>query len=278
MKDETLRNHRERIIRAVVFIQEHLNDNIGLDELAQRNGISPFHFHRLFRALVGEPPHSYIRRLRLERAAVTLKQTTQAVTHVAFDAGFQTHEAFSRAFKTMFGIAPRVFRDEENHLGGPMTDNAKIVTLQPQRIAFVRHVGPYNEVGKAFETLMEWAAPRALIAGATVLGVSWDDPAITPPERIRYDAALTVDASVVAEDHIGVRELAGGDYVVVTHEGPYENLSQTYDFLYGRWLPDSGRELMDAPPFEVYLNHPDSTEPDDLLTDVHVPLTEAKYF
>ena len=66
--------------------------------------------------------------------------------------------------------------------------------------------------------------------------------------------------------------IPGGDYAVVTHFGPYHKLGETYARLFGEWLPRSGRELGPSPSFEVYLNDPESTEPDDLLTDICVPL------
>jgi AraC family transcriptional regulator len=61
---------------------------------------------------------------------------------------------------------------------------------------------------------------------------------------------------------------------VVCHEGPYQKLGRTYDFIYGQWLPTSGRVPGNSPPFEVYLNAPDSTDSEDLLTDLHVPLKD----
>lgn len=71
---------------------------------------------------------------------------------------------------------------------------------------------------------------------------------------------------------IGVQVVAGGDYAVTTHFGPYHKLGDTYTKLLGQWLPRSGRELRSAPCFEVYLNDPQGTEPEDLLTDIYAPL------
>jgi AraC family transcriptional regulator len=102
--------------------------------------------------------------------------------------------------------------------------------------------------------------------------VCHDDPEVTPPERIRYDACVTVDEGFLPHDKIGVQTIAGGEYAVTTHEGPYEELGETYRQLLGQWLPRSGRELASAPCFEAYLNDPNSTDPADLLTDIHAPL------
>src|SRR5262245_62376267 len=106
----TQETYRRRILAVQLFIEEHLEEELGLDRLARVAHFSPFHFHRLFRALVGEAVSEYVRRLRLEAAAVLLKTTGRPVTQVAFDAGYTTHEAFTRAFRLMFGVSPSQYR------------------------------------------------------------------------------------------------------------------------------------------------------------------------
>ena len=86
------------------------------------------------------------------------------------------------------------------------------------------------------------------------------------------DACVSVDEDFVPKGDIGVQVVAGGDYAVTTHFGPYHKLGDTYTKLLGQWLPRSGRELRSAPCFEVYLNDPQGTEPEDLLTDIYAPL------
>lgn len=102
MKTKTQQEYEERILRVLIHIQTHLDHALDLAELASLAHFSPYHFHRIFRGMVGEPVKEHIRRLRLERAAFHLKATNQPVTQVAFDAGYETHEAFTRAFRAMF--------------------------------------------------------------------------------------------------------------------------------------------------------------------------------
>ena len=104
------------------------------------------------------------------------------------------------------------------------------------------------------------------------IGLCHDDPDVTPPGKIRYDACVTVDERFAPTGEIGIQTIAGGPYAVTTHFGPYHELGQTYTKLLGQWLPRSGHELRSSPCFEVYLNDPESTEPAELLTDVYVPL------
>ncbi len=151
--------------------------------------------------------------------------------------------------------------------------DVKIEKREPLRVAFVRHVGPYQGVGEAWQKLCGWAGPRGLFGPNTaMLGVCHDDPDVTPPERIRYDACISAPDGLEAEGDVGIQEVAGGDYAVTTHHGPYENLAATYAVLCGEWLPSSGRELRSAPSLEFYRNSPQDTKPEDLVTDIYMPL------
>lgn len=245
-----------RIAEAVDFIQRNLGGDLRLEALAKRSGISRHHFHRLFLATVGETPRGYLRRLRLEHAAVRLRYTGRPVLELALEAGYQTHEAFTRAFRSTFGTAPSQFRRTARYERARARDGlrASIVRLPERRIACVRHVGPYDRAEDAFERLRAWASRRRLLGRASTLAIYWDDQRITAPEHTRCDAALSIEDGVTGEGEIRVRTLRAGDYAVVCHPGPYRaaELRQTYELLYGWWLPVIGREPADAPPFEVY--------------------------
>lgn len=297
MKHTTQQDYQQRILRVLVHIQDSLDDALSLDALADISCFSPYHFHRVFKGMVGESVMQHVRRLRMERAALRLVRTDQAITTIAFDAGYEALEAFSRAFRTMFDIAPSQFRTERRKMLLPKTDSGihfspeeplkhfkpqtkgaktmdvRIEELKPKRVAFVRNIGPYTEAGTAWQKLMAWAGPRGLIKpGEACLGICHDDPDVTPADKIRYDACLPVDASFEAEGEVGVQEIAGSAYAIARHNGPYENLAETYGALCGQWLPSSGREIRDAPSFEVYLNSPENTPPEQLRTDIHIPI------
>ncbi len=286
MKTSTLQDYQERIVRTALYIQEHLDDELPLEQVAAVAALSQFHFHRIFRAFVGEGLKQHVRRLRLERAARNLRRSDEPVIQIAFQAGFETHESFTRAFNDMFGCSPSVYRsrkcapEPETSAGAAVRPPdpsdlpaVEIKELPPKRLVYLRHVGPYNEVGAPWGRLMMWAGMRGLLGpGAEMLGLSHDDPDVTPLDKIRYDAAVVVNRPVQPEGEIGVMELPGGKYAVVTHRGPYERLTETYRRIYGAWLPQSGYEVRDTPGFEQYLNSPQNTKPEELLTLIHVPL------
>jgi len=153
--------------------------------------------------------------------------------------------------------------------------NVRIVTLPERHIVRVRQTGPYKEAGTlAWKILCGWAGPKGLLSPANVtLGIGHDDPTIIAPENLRYDAAVTVEAPMTVEPPVVADILPGGEYAVTTHKGPYEELEETYKRIMGQWLPQSGREIREGFwCFEVYRNNPYATPPEELLTDVHVPL------
>jgi AraC family transcriptional regulator len=298
LKAQTEQDYKERILRVLVYIQQHLDETIELDDLARVAHFSPYHFHRLFRGMVGESVMEHVRRLRLERAAHRLKFSDEAVTRIAFEAGYETHEAFSRAFRAMFDESPSQFRKAHRALPFRSVPSdihfvpdgkvdgfraaqqgealeVRVERLAPMRVAFIRHVGPYDEVGATWGRLMAWAGRQGLLTGRpTILGIVHDDPDVTPPEKIRYDACLAVDGPFRAEGEVGLLDVGGGEFAVTTHRGPYDRLGETYAHLLGQWLPGSGRELGPAAGFEVYRNSTADAAPADLLTDIYIPLAE----
>ena len=307
----TLRDYQRRLLRVLVHVQQHLDEPLALSDLAALACFSPYHFHRIFRGMVGESVKEYVRRLRLQRAAGRLKASKLTVTEIAFEAGYEGLEAFSRSFRGTFGMAPSRFRTEhrlpasspaiysedanrthdvvppwkfdgkpDGHAGPDRQKEdfmkVKIEHLNPIRVAFMRHVGPYDKVGPTWDKLMTYLGKEGWLGGSVrCIGLCHDDPEVTPADKIRYDACVEVGEAFEPAGEIGVQVIAGGDYAVTTHFGSYNKLGDTYAKLLGQWVPRSGRELRSAPCFEVYLNDPGSTRPTDLLTDIYAPLTRS---
>jgi AraC family transcriptional regulator len=297
MRELTLQDYKRRLVRVLGHIQQHLDEPLRLGELAGLACFSPYHFHRIFKGMVGESVKEYVRRLRLERAASQLKLGSAAVIEIALDAGYESHEAFARSFKAYFGASPSLFRrirrphiervssgihyrpgetvQRFRTLRRGETMNVEIQQMKPMRVAFLRHVGPYGEVGVTWDRLLTLMGKDGYLGGNTMmLGICHDDPEVTPPSKVRYDACVTVGDDYQPTGDIQVQVVAGGEYARTTHTGPYNGLGRTYTEFLGQWLPRSGRELRDAPCFEVYLNDPQSTDPEDLLTDIYAPLAE----
>jgi AraC family transcriptional regulator len=177
---------------------------LPLDRLARLAHFSPYHFHRIFRGLVGEGVNEYVRRLRLEAAAVALKTTDRSVLDIALRAGYNAHEAFTRAFRQMFGVTPSQFRagqhprytqkETETMSVETTAREVRIESVPSRRVAFLRHIGPYGSAGPAFERLSAWAGRRGLFGrDAPPFEVYYGDPKETPPEQLRTDIHVPLE-------------------------------------------------------------------------------------
>lgn len=285
MKQYTANDYLERLNRVQVFIEENLDRSLSLARLAEVACFSPFHFHRIFAAHLGETLHDHVRRLRLERAAMRLNRTAESVTEIAMATGFDTPAAFSKAFRCHFGQTPSEFRDAgapTRHTPGSPTLSKELPTVKPEikqiaekEVLFVRRSGPYADAAAAaWGALMGSAYQRKIITAETEqIGISHDDPEITPESRIRYDACITSSGNLRPEGDVGTLTIPGGRYAIFLHKGPYEEMGQTLRGIFAGWLPASGARLRECPAFERYLNRdPRRTNPANLRTEIWLPL------
>jgi AraC family transcriptional regulator len=271
-----------RINRAIDSIVRDLAQPLSLHALSEASGFSPFHFHRVFQALVGETPNQFVKRLRLERALYLMSHAPrQSLTEVALHCGFSSSSDFSRSFKQHFGQAPRrfdlqAFRDTrradfERLLGAqhappqaqalevganPDGFQARLRDLPARTVAYVRVFEPYREgvAQAAFGRLLAWAEPRGL-AGGQWLGYMWDEPEIVALADCRYDVALVVD-DFEPEGDIGCYRFPAMRVAEVEVRGDIHLEVRALDWLYKTWLPGSGYLPDDHPAFEAWIGRP----------------------
>ncbi|MFZ5893375.1 MAG: AraC family transcriptional regulator [Myxococcota bacterium] len=281
LKRATLDDYQRRLLRAEDYLVRHLDEDIAPLEVASHAGFSLHHFHRVFRAQLGESLMAYLRRLRLERAARRLRSGDRKVVDLAFEAGYGSHEAFTRAFVEHFGMPPQEYRVRAapprvasftpKALSAPITIRGCAETS----LLALRHRGSFLGVGATFQRVHSWVAThRGMVSAAPALyGICHDDPDVTPEAVLRFDAAVEVEEG---SDEGGLRRLVirEGTYAVALHRGPYTTLHETYLDLIGRWFPQSGYEPAPDAIVERYLNDPSCTAEADLETEVRVRLDE----
>jgi AraC family transcriptional regulator len=282
-KPLTVLDYSRRIERVLDHIGAHLDEPLDLERLAAVACFSPYHFHRIYRAVTGETVADALRRLRLQRAAGELVEGHPAIARIARRAGYGSVAAFARAFRAGYGIPPATYRRQGRLVPPSPTPTATesamydvtIPELQPVRLAALRHAGPYLEIGTTFERLFAWAAGRGLMGPQTrAIGVYYDDPDGTPAAALRADAGIAVGPGVALDDGLRIVEVPGGRHAVLHHQGPYAELNKAYRWLYREWLPKSGEQCADRPIFEEYLNNPRTLPPERWLTDICLPLAE----
>ena len=241
---------RDEAIQALmpflIDVQRKLDGRLNLDRMAGRLGYSRYHFHRLFRSVVGETPRAHVERLRMERAAYKLWISPESVLDIALSVGFRSHETFSRAFKRHFGATPQAFRQDgraarrqriPQHGHWTPQDcvlsEVRYETLRGMPLLAIRYIGPYNEIREPGSTHdRHW---RALLDGVRrkraahqpiAVAIFHDNPWLTPNEQQRAD--LCVPLALAGSDpgltpgsrSIRCIQFAAGLYAAITHMGP----------------------------------------------------------
>lgn len=282
MRTSTVEDYERRILRVQQLLESQLDEPIAPEALARAAHFSLHHVHRIFRAQLGETVMQHVRRLRLERAARRLRTSDERILTLALEAGYESDEAFARAFADRFGVAPSQYRDEPSarltewhRLDQPRTAEIAVRTLPAIRVAFMRHRGGYATIHAFWDAMRAWAEARGLLVGdAPLYGVCPDDPDVTAEAQLRFDACVVVDDAFEPEGAVGVAELPAGTYAVGLHVGPFDRLAETYLDVIGRWFPTSGYELAPEPVIEHYLDDPRRVAPADLRTEVCVRIAD----
>ena len=268
--------YTQRINLVIDHIRQHLTDDLSLAALANIAGFSPFHFHRIFKTLTGETIADLTLRLRLERAAALLKGAPRLrITDAALECGFVSTAHFSRAFKKQFGMSPSAW-DRRSPLTVskirqaapefPQYTEGELETFQfdvrvrefpTVCLAFIRVQNSYEppRVLAAHDRLLTWYAARGGKA-TQLIGMSQDDPDVTPPELCRYDMCLVVPPDWEGEGEVSVREFPAC-YIASLHLcGDIYLVDQAWQYLYRYWLPNSRFLPDNLPAMEIYRRTP----------------------
>lgn len=297
MRTNTQDTWRKLVYESILGIFAKLDGRVSNHDLASDACFSTYHFHRMFCGLTGETASEMARRLRLERAAYHLNWSQTPVTEIAFDAGFETLEAFSRAFKCSFGSSPSLFRRLKNHNGqasapnsihwspvGPpeqfapieyIGDDMELSTKQLPRIrlACIRHIGPYNTVGSTWAKIYQIHGQHPFAKpGGLNISIFRDNPDNVPADLLRSDVCVQVDEGTVLPEGLVEDFIPEGRYAMTTHRGAYSGLGEAWGAFCGKMIPEAGLTFRDGVCFEAYLNDCGSVPESDLLTELYEPI------
>lgn len=281
IKATTSAGYRKRLNRVVDYLHHHIDENIRIDDLAEVAHLSSYHWHRIYTAMQGETVAATLKRLRLERAANKLANTETSILTIANTAQYTTAEAFGRAFKDAYGMTPAAYWEKGSHSefkNANLLDDAERfkVVIEPLEVAScasVPHSGNYMEINHAMGTLFGALAEQQLLNETTsMMAVFFDDPDTTPVEELRSAACSPLGDEITLAAPLERLELYRGNYAKLLYTGPYADMKDAYQWLYGTWLPNSGQEAADAPGIEFYLNNPQEVPPAELQTLMCLPL------
>jgi AraC family transcriptional regulator len=258
--------------KALWYIESHFAAATSLEDIAAACDVSRFHMSRGFGLATGWSVMRYLRGRRLTEAARQLSAGAPDILSVALDAGYGSHEAFTRAFREQFGVTPEAVRAR----GG--LDNLQLVEpIKMNESVTVTLEEPRRE---AAEPLLI-AGLRARYSDASVAGIPMQWQRFGPhiaaiPARVggkaygvccefeesgQFDYVCGVAVASLADlppELSGVRVPAGA-WLVFRHRGHVSGMHATWQAIMGTWLPESGFRMANAPCFERYLEDFDAT-------------------
>ena len=271
-------------IEIINLILKNIENNIeyiNVSSLVEDSGFSYFHFHRIFKAYVGENLNKYIKRILLEKAAFSLQYKNKRITDIALSSGYSSSSSFNKAFKEFFLTSPSLYKKQKiRKMEYKMISPIEIVNIKDIEVYSLKHVGPYNEIGKAFEILMKFIYTQKIKFKKDLMNkdsfsysIAYDDPNVTEASKLRADACVSASDDVILENEIKRAKISGGKYAVFIHKGSYENLKNTYNDIFSSYVKDQNISLRDVPVFEKYLNRdPRRTKVENLKTLIHIPI------
>jgi len=291
------------INKAINFIDHNLDQELSLEIVAAIACYSPFHFHRIFKAVMNEPLNGYITRKRIEKAAsILMRKKEVTITALSLKYGFNGNSSFTRAFKKFYGINPTEFRNnchdkfskisKANSKNGQeivvfekyicaidhqqtlikMDANIEIKEMPLLNLAYISHVGHANLAG-TYGRLMQWAKPKGLLdtIDFKMVTVYHDSFKITAPDKVRMSACILLNKTIETDGEVSLRTIDKGKFVVGHFEIAGVDFGKTWTELY-IWLNKNGYKTTDRNCFEIYHSDPEKHPEKKYTVDFCIPI------
>jgi len=288
MKNATVTYYQKIVDDVRQYIHNNLNENMTIKELAEFAGISVFHFHRILKGVLNEPVAAYIDKVRLDTAVKLIRYSDDSMNRISAKIGYSDVSSFSKAFSKEFGISPQKFKSNREMVLNTHVDyridfkgilvsevKPKFIILPDKKVIYIRVVGEYGgkEVLEAWEQLVDFITEHKLLGwNPEFFSIYYDDPDRVDREKCISDLCFTTTKDIEGHDVFKTNLIGGGKYAVFRYKGSYERLWELYDKIYGRWLLTKEYKLRDVPSLEKYINYSPKTKPENLLTEIYIPI------
>lgn len=285
--------HHSRINDALYEIHRDISAPLSGRHLASVAAYSEQHFHRVFRQVVGHSVHDYIRKARLEYAANQLMFNPDTPIALAAEkCGFKSQASFCHAFKATYGVTPSQWRKNDTPtdatdapylkdpeiascyrgLASAPLPKPKIVELEPQAVAYIRHQGYDRNIGMTWQRLLAWARaeqrPHSLH-----IGLHHSNPTLVPLEDCRYVACIGIDAPMLKRGQVSTLQVPGGLHACFAVTGRYGELLPYISKVCTDWLPRSGFKMRATPIFAKYLKNHFIRADEQFEVELYIPLS-----
>ncbi len=278
-----MESYQNKFNEVLKYIHLNMDEPLDLDVLSRIALVSKYHFHRMIKSYLQEPLGTYVTRIRIEKGARLLKYSSDSISQIAFKIGYETPTSFTKGFKKQFGVSPSKYRKIPNHSfkivknTKQKTDFSLIQKLEsftPTLVLTNQSKGKSgaNDVQMVWKELMTFVQKEQLFSERTrMFSIHWDDPSITEKHNLRYDACISIDKPI-KHPSFPIKRLEGGRYMTFIYQGDYRFLGDVYDQIFQDYILKENIILRDAPLFDQFLNDVFSTDSQDLLTKIFVPI------
>lgn len=279
-------NYCESIQKSIDFFEQHIKDDIDINTVVQQSCFSVTHFYRIFQALTGESLKDYIQKRRLSEAAIELCISKKRLIDIAFEYGFNSQEVFTRAFSKLFGITPgryrvlkkkitlfekvNAYQKMRSNLNQLIYDEPRIIFDKEFRIVgMMKRVKPGDDLIRDLWNDFNQRIPeiKNSVSCDGLLGLCEYMPDITDESKFTYIACIEVSSFNYIPDGMITKIIPHSKYAVFTHKGCLNGLKDTYKFIYGAWLPNSGYELAELDTIELYCSNNNKS-----MLDIYIPI------
>ncbi len=284
-------NYHARMQRVLDYIDRHLDEDLGLDRLSAVAAFSRHHFHRQFVACFGITVHRHVQLQRLKRASYRLAFRQDSVTAIALDAAYEAPDAFGRSFKQTTGQTPTAFRKSPDWASWhaafeppttrtmPVTKDftpadVRLIDCPDIPVALMQHRGDPAYIGVTIQRFIAWRrANRLPPARHATYNVFHTDPNSTPVDDMQIDLCVATSRPLTAADVDMVPGvIPAGRCAVLRIIGSAGNLEPGFTWLYRYWLPRSGEEIRDFPPYCQRISFFPDVPEHEAITDLYLPL------
>jgi AraC family transcriptional regulator len=293
----------KRINTILLYIDANLSGDLSLETIAKIGHYSPFHLHRLFKAITNETLNAYVTRKRIEKAAMQLIHRRELnMLDIALGTGFNSHAAFTRSFTKIYQQSPSQFRKQHagsfSKIGKQNSKNGKTNLITEEyicnieilknwihmsakievkqmpgiQLAYITHIG-VEGLENTFGRMVSWARSKDLLnpPGAHIMRIFYDSFKITDASKVRMGIGVSVTQRIQPDGEIGFTQIAGGKYVVGRFEIKPEEFEKSWNGLF-IWMSENGYRKSDKNPYEIYYNNYNDHPEKKCVVDLCIPV------
>lgn len=286
----------EAFERAIIYMESHLNEQITVHEVAKASGYSYYHFTRIFQSVLGESIGNYIQKRRLSAAAQKLLYSDSKIIDIAMESGFDSPEAFSRAFKAVYQMSPTVYRrnrldvflgnkkaidrDFLRHISANLTVQPKVKQTEEIYVAGIHGAATLNNIYSLWKQFGEIQnrIPNRHPSNRTFGICEYQEDA----DIANYDMELTevIGVQVTSYDNLPAgltaKTIPAGKFAVFTHKGPLSGILKTYQYIWGTWALLTNETIDNRDDFELYDERFLGRNNDQSEVDIYIPICQGR--